>query len=73
MKFKDFINRYDDWMDVIVINDNVLNRIISCPIYVLMERNKDLYTLYYKYKYLMDKEVISFGFWEGELCVRLDV
>ena len=71
MKFKDFIEAYDDWEDAININNNDLERIISCCNVAELTFHDGI--LFNEYKNLIDKEVISFGFWEGELYVRLDV
>ena len=61
MKFKMFIEMYDDWNGVTVVNDSNLNCIAKDKTVFLYEKRKDLY----------DKEVVAFGFYDGEFCVRV--
>ena len=61
MNFKKFLEMYDNWNGITVVNDDNLKAIIkgnTCEIY---ETRKDLY----------DKEIIAFGFYDEELCVRI--
>lgn len=61
MKFKDFLELYDNWNGTIRVNDNNLNMIVegnTCEVY---EGNESLY----------DKEVVAFGFYDGILTVRV--
>lgn len=60
MTFKEFMDLYDDWNGVTVVNDNNLNTIIKDRT-VLVMKNKSLYNM----------EVIAFGFYGGELVVRV--
>lgn len=60
MKFKDFIDMYDNWNGITVVNDDDLNLIVKCKTVFIAEN-----------KYLQDMEVVSFGFYDNELCVRV--
>ena len=60
MKLRDFLNLYDGNIKVIVNNNN-LKRIFAGNIFGA--RISD-------YKHC---EVISFGFYDNELCVRVDI
>ena len=63
MKFYDFISMYDDYYGKIVVNDNNLKQIFAGYIYDAGLGRTDLHNL----------KVVSFGFYDGELTVRLDV
>ena len=61
MKFKDFIDMYDNWNGITVVNDDDLNMIVSGPTHsIAKEKN-----------FLWDMKVVSFGFYDNELCVRV--
>ena len=62
MRFEDFISLYDNWNGILVVNDDNLDCIAKGKTNVIMDR-KDLY----------EKEVVSFGFYDGEFCVRVRV
>lgn len=60
MRLKEFLEMYDNWNGDVVINDDELNPIIrGRPSYILFWGNVD------------EKEVIAFGFYDGELAVRV--
>lgn len=60
MKCKEFLEMYDNWNSDAVINDDELNPIIKGrPDRILSCSN------------LGEKEVVAFGFYDGELCVRV--
>lgn len=60
MKCKEFLEMYDNWNIDTVINDDELNPIIKGrPDRILSRSN------------LGEKEVVAFGFYDGELCVRV--
>ena len=61
---KDFMSLHDDPMRTICINDNKLNKIWSGKI-------KD--TKNCKWKPIINANVVSFGFYNNELTVRIDV
>ena len=60
MNFKDFIDLYDNWNGVTVVNDNKLScRLINNTALVAEDDS------------LWDMEVVSFGFYDNQLCVRV--
>ena len=61
MRFKQFMSMYDNWNETLVVNDDNLNCITKGNTVAVMETRKDLY----------DKEVVAFGFYDGEFCVRV--
>ena len=60
MRLKDFIDMYDNWNGITVANDDDLNLIAKCKTSFIAEN-----------KYLQNMEVVSFGFYDDELCVRV--
>jgi hypothetical protein len=64
MTLKELIDLYDDPMCKIKINDVKLNKIWSGKV-------KDIQNC--KWKPVADANVISFGFYDNELTVRLNV
>lgn len=61
MKFKNFMNMYDDWNGITVVNDDNLNLITKGnTTFIVKEENG-----------LLDMTVVSFGFYNNELCVRV--
>lgn len=66
--FGNFIDLYDNWNGYIKINDKDLNEIIKCYVGELVWYKKELNNLY---EHLKSIEVISFGFYDNELCVRV--
>ena len=61
MKFKEFIDMYDNWNGITVVNDNDLNLIAKCKTSFIVEN-----------AYIQDMDVVSFGFHDDELCVRVE-
>lgn len=61
MKFKDFMNMYDNWNGIVVVNNRILNLIAKGTVSYIMEEENGL----------LDEEVVSFGFYDNELCVRV--
>ena len=61
MKFKDFMDLYDNWNGITVINDDSLNQIVKGKTDAVVKENPQLW----------DVEIVSFGFYDNELCVRL--
>lgn len=60
MNFKDFIDLYDNWNGVTVVNDDRLScRLINNTALVAEDDS------------IWDMEVVSFGFYDNELCVRV--
>lgn len=68
MRFQDFMDLYDNWNGITVVNDNNLNRIIRCQTSKLMFQKPDGQ---YYFSSLNDAEVVAFGFYDNELCVRI--
>lgn len=61
MNFKNFMELYDNWNGVTTVNDDDLNIIVTGKTSVIIETRADLF----------DKEVVAFGFYDGELTVRV--
>jgi len=61
MKFKDFLNLYDNWNGITRVNDNDLNVIVEGNTCKIAEERNDLHNM----------EVVAFGFYEGVLTVRV--
>ena len=60
MNFKDFIDLYDNWNGVTVVNDDKLScRLINNTALVAEDDS------------LWDMEVVSFGFYDDQLCIRV--
>lgn len=60
MKFKDFMNMYDDWNGKTVVNNDDLTLLVKGLTLDIVEDNC-----------WSDMEVVSFGFYDSELCVRV--
>lgn len=61
MKFKEFLELYDDWNGRTRVNDNNLDMIAEYNTCKIAEERKDLHNM----------EVVAFGFYDGVLTVRL--
>ena len=66
MTFLNFMELYDDWNRNIKVNDDNLNPIIEGMAVDIMLPYGDLYN-----SKIMDKEVISFGYYNNTLCIRI--
>ena len=62
MNFKEFMDLFDNWNDITKVNDDNLNVIIRHKTLHIMENCKELF----------DLKVVSFGYYDGELSVRLE-
>lgn len=60
MKLRDFVNLYDNWNGILVVNDDNLNPIVKNNVEVALS-----------YGNVCEKEVVAFGFYDNELCVRV--
>lgn len=60
MKLREFLNMYDNWNGTVCVNDDNLDLII-----------KGEPTVVLSYKDVFEKEVVAFGFYDNELCVRI--
>lgn len=61
MNFKKFMEMYDNWNTIAVVNDDTLKPIVKDVAWKIAEDRTDLH----------EKEVVSFGFYDGELTVRV--
>lgn len=61
MKFKEFMEMYDNWNGTTRVNDYNLNTIVEDRTVDIMDTRKDLF----------DKEVIAFRFYNNIFCVRV--
>lgn len=60
MIVKELLEMYDNWNGVTKINDDNLNCIVKDKTHVIAE-NKDI----------INRDVVSFGFIDGEFCIRV--
>ena len=60
MKLRDFVNLYDNWNGILVVNDDNLNPIVKNEVEVALF-----------YGNVREKEVVAFGFYDNELCIRV--
>ena len=73
MKFKHFMEMYDNWNGITKVNDNNLDTIVIGQTYLIMEgkvafeSNANIID----YNKLFEMEVVSFGFYDNEFCVRV--
>lgn len=61
MRFKKFMEMYDDWNGITKVNDNKLNTIVEDKTNVIMDKRADLF----------EKEVVAFGFYDRVMTVRV--
>ena len=61
MKFKELMDNFEDWNITLVVNDNNLNRIANDIAWKVIENNPSFH----------NREVVIFGFYDGEMTVRL--
>lgn len=67
MKFKEFMEMYDNWNGNTKVNDNNLNPIVEGSTESIMNRLRtDLLGVN-----LFEMEVVAFGFYDNTLCVRV--
>lgn len=60
MKLRDFVDLYDNWNGILVVNDDNLKPIVKDKVEVALS-----------YENVYEKEVVAFGFYDDELCVRV--
>ena len=60
MKLRDFVYLYDNWNGILVVNDDNLNPIVKGKVEVALSHGN-----------ICKKEVVAFGFYDNELCVRV--
>lgn len=73
MKFKQFMEMYDNWNGITKVNDDNLETIVVGRTLDIMEcmTNFESSTNVSTYAELFEMEVVSFGFYDDELCVRV--
>ena len=73
MKFKQFMDMYEDWCGVTRVIDETLEVIVRGKTVDIMESAVELgaRTKVKSYAELFDMEVVSFGFYGDMLCVRV--
>ena len=70
MKFKQFMEMYDNWNGTTKVNDDNLNTIVIGHTLKIMERIPTLNGVE-NYEKLFEMEVVAFGFYDDKLCVRV--
>lgn len=63
MTLFELLDMYDNYNMTMVVNDNYLNPIIKNTVVNVISSKK--------YAILLNAEVVSFGFYDDELCVRI--
>ena len=61
MTLKNFLGMYDNWKQMVRVNDNNLNTIIEEEAYKIYESDSNI----------LDKEVVSFGMYDDVLTIRI--
>jgi hypothetical protein len=51
---------YDNWNGIVCVNDDNLNCIVKGNLFVVLSKDN-----------LYEMEVVAFGFYDNELCVRV--
>ena len=70
MKFKQFMEMYDNWNGTTKVNDDNLGTIVVDHTLKIMECIPTLNGVE-NYEKLFEMEVVAFGFYDDELCVRV--
>lgn len=73
MKLIDFMELYDNWNGITKVNDDNLNTIVigrTLDIVECMENFNPMTTVK-NYRELFEMEVVAFGFYDDEFCVRV--
>ena len=61
MRFKEFMNLFDNWNGITKVNDDKLQCIVKGNTYDVVAEREDLHNMV----------VVAFGFYDNELCVRV--
>lgn len=61
MRFEDFLEMYDNWNGIVVVNNDNLECIARGQGMRIYENHKELY----------ERKVVAFGFYDNELCIRI--
>ena len=70
MKLREFLSMYDNWNGTTKVNDNNLDTIVMGHTLKIMEGVLALNGVE-NYEKLFEMEVVAFGFYDNELCVRV--
>lgn len=70
MKFKELMSLYDNWNGTTKINNNNLETIVIDRTINIMEYIPTLNGIE-NYDKLFEMEVVAFGFYDNEFCVRV--
>lgn len=73
MKLKIFMTLYDNWNGITKVNDDNLNTIVEGRTIDIMDCHVPFHpsSSVKSYAKLLEMEVIAFGFYDGEFCVRV--
>ena len=73
MKLETFMALYDNWNGITKVNDDNLNTIVKGRTIDIMDRHAPFHPLssVENYAKLLEMEVVAFGFYDGEFCVRV--
>lgn len=73
MTFKEFLCMYDNWNGIVKVNDDNLHTIVKGKgVDVYDGRAKFHHKAKVKsYSELFEMQVVSFGFYDNELCIRV--
>lgn len=71
MKLKDFLKLYDNRNGTIKINDDNLETIVIGDTVGIMYGHCAFAQSRYSYSQLWNKEVVTFGFYDNKLCIRV--
>lgn len=71
MKLRDFLNMYSNKRGITKINDDNLGRLATGTVAQIIYGFCRLERSGYSYSRLWNKEVVSFEFYDNELCIRV--
>lgn len=71
MKLREFLKLYDNWNGTTKINDDNLETIVIGSIVDMAYGHCTFFKSGYSYSQLWNKQVVSFDFYDNELCVRV--
>ena len=73
MKLKDFLDLYDRGRGIVVINDDYLRPVVKGELLEIVDMNANFTpeTEVENYGKLFEMEVVAFGFYDDELCIRV--
>lgn len=73
MKLETFMALYDNWNGITKVNDDNLNTIVKGRTIDIMDRQTPFHpsSSVKSYVKLLEMEVVAFGFYDGEFCVRV--